>query len=161
MFKVSHTTLIVLSGLIWFAVGCFLLCLGINFLVGSLLHENLHTLSRPILDRLSPLSGGLEQAALIVVAISLAIGIFKGRFVFNKTVQKSVNRILSLPNPAPLNQIYTKKYYILLGCMFLIGFLVRFAPLDIRGAIDIAVGCALINGSVLYFRQAYRVYSTS
>lgn len=157
MFKVSHTVLIVLSGLIWLAIGCFLLPLGLNFIVGALLKENFATQSHPILTAMAPFVGGGESAALIWIALALAIGFFKGRFVFGKTVQRSVNRILSLPNPVHLSKIYPWQYYLLLSSMILLGFLVKFLPLDIRGGVDVIIGSALINGAMLYFRQAFAV----
>lgn len=155
MFKVNHVTMIVLSGLVWLVVGCFLLPLGLNFIVGSILKENLITVHRPVLDFLAPFAGGVDSAALLWIVFALLVGFFKGRYVFAKTVQRSVTRILALPNPAPLSQIYPLAYYILLGSMILLGVLVRFAPLDVRGGVDVAVGAALINGAMLYFRQAW------
>lgn len=155
MFKISHVTMIVLSGLVWLAVGCFLLPLGLNFIVDSILRENLTAVRRPVLDFLAPFAGGVDQAAIIWIALTLLIGFFKGRYVFAKTVHRSVKRILAFPNPAPLSKIYPPAYYILLGSMVLLGVLVRFAPLDIRGGVDVAVGAALINGAMLYFREAW------
>ncbi|WP_068468431.1 hypothetical protein [Candidatus Protochlamydia phocaeensis] len=161
MLKVSHTTLVVLSGLIWLAIGCFLLPLGLNFIVASILKENLATMQRPLLDNLVNLAGGWDQAALIVIAIALWLGFMKGRYVFSKTVEKSVERILTLPNPAPLSRLYTKKYFILLGVMVLLGFVVRFAPLDVRGGVDVIIGTALIQGAMLYFRRAFSIRNRS
>lgn len=154
MFKVSHVTLIVLSGLVWLAVGAMLLPLGLNFVVGSLLHENAAQ-PHPVLQFLAPYSGGLDQAALIWIAIMLFVGFLKGRRVFAKGVERSVSRIQTLPNPVSISKIYTPGYYLLLASMVLIGFLVRWTPQDVRGGIDIAVGSALINGAVLYFRAAF------
>lgn len=154
MLKASHTTLIVLSGLIWFAIGCFLLPLGLNFVVESILNENLITKHRPILDHLAPYIGGIDTAALIFIAFCLLVGYLKGRYVFSKTVQRGVERILMLPNPTSLANIYTKKYYLLLGSMVFLGVLVRLTTLDIRGGVDIIIGSALINGAILYFRCA-------
>ncbi len=154
MFKVSHSTLIFLSGLVWLAVGCFLLPLGLNFIVGALLKENA-TQPHPVLNFLASYVGGLDQAALVWIAFTLFIGVLKGRRVFSKSVQRSVNRILTLPNPTSLSKIYTPSYYLLLGSMVLLGVLVRFTTQDIRGGVDIAVGTALINGAMLYFRQAW------
>ncbi|MBA3722164.1 MAG: hypothetical protein H0W88_07175 [Parachlamydiaceae bacterium] len=158
MIKASHTTLITISGVIWLGIGCFLLSLGLNFLVASILQENLATTSRPIIDNIAPYIGGLDTAVIVLICLGLFIGYTKGKYIFAKTVQKGVNRIKSLPNPVSISQIYTKKYYILLGAMFLIGFVVKFAPLDVRGLVDVAIGSALINGAVLYFRNAYQVY---
>lgn len=154
MLKVSHATLIALSGMVWLAVGCFLLPLGLNFVVEALLKENA-ALPHPVLNFLSPYVGGLDQAALVWIALMLFIGFLKGRSVFAKSVKRSVNRIFTLPNPVSISKIYTPAYYLLLGSMVLLGVLVRYTTLDIRGGVDIAIGSALINGAMLYFRAAW------
>jgi hypothetical protein len=154
MFKVSHATLIFISGFVWLAVGCFLLPLGLNFVVESLLRENASQ-SHPVLHFLARFVGGMDSAAIVWIALTLFIGSLKGRKVFSKSVHRSVNRILAMPNPASLSKIYAPSYYILLGSMVLLGILVRFTPQDVRGGVDIAVGAALINGAMLYFRQAW------
>lgn len=156
MFKLSHTTLIAISGLIWLAVGFFLLPLGVNFLVAALLKENAEAF-HPLLISLAPLAGGVEAGALVLVVLGMMIGFLKGRFILSKTVKKGVDHIRSLPNPASLGQVYTLKYYILLGSMFLLGFLARMAPMDVRGLIDVTIGTALIIGAILYFRHALHV----
>ena len=155
--KVSHTSMVVLSGLVWLAVGVFLLALGLNFIFESILRENLAELRRPLLDSIIPYVKNLNQAALYLIALSFFVGYFKGRYILGKTVKKGVDRLASLPNPAKLSQIYTKKYYILLGVMVLLGVIVRFAPLDVRGAVDVAVGSALVTGATLYFFEAWRL----
>lgn len=154
MFKFSHMTLIALSGFVWFVVGCILLPLGLNFVVATLLQENA-ALPHPVLNFFAPMVGGLDQAALLWIALMLIVGFIKGRRVFAKGVTRSVARIKTLPNPASLSKIYTPGYYLLLGSMVLLGILVRYTPLDVRGGVDIAVGAALINGAVLYFREAW------
>lgn len=154
MFKIKHSTMIFLSGLVWFIVGCSLLSLGLNFIISSILAENL-TVSRPILDRLAPLVGGLDQAALVWISICVMIGLMKGRFIFAKSVHRSVKRIATMPNPAPISQIYPLSYYILLASMMFLGFIVRFASIDLRGGVDVIVGFALTTGALLYFRQAW------
>lgn len=154
MLKVSHTTMIVISGLVWLVIGCILLPLGLNFVVESILKENLATLHRPLLDSLAPYLDGVEPAALAWIALCLFVGFIKARYVFSKTVKKGIERIQSLPNPASLGQLYTKAYYILLGSMIFLGMLVKYLPMDIRGGIDIIIGAALINGAVQYFRSA-------
>lgn len=151
MFKFSHAMLIALSGLIWFFVGIYLLPLGIHFLIDNGLNQG------PLMSLLSSLD--IEEAGLILVAIGLAIGYFKGKHVFAKTVEKNVDRIRALPAPASLHHLYTVRYIVLLGTMILIGLSMRWfnLPLDVRGFIDVAVGSALINGSMLYFRKALLV----
>jgi hypothetical protein len=54
-----------------------------------------------------------------------------------------------------MTQAYDQKYWILLCLMMMLGMMFRFLPIavDIRGGIDVAIGSALINGAMLYFRQ--------
>ncbi|MDP1880613.1 MAG: hypothetical protein Q8K60_06710 [Parachlamydiaceae bacterium] len=161
MLKLSHTSLIVISGLIWLIVGCVLLPLGLNFIVDGVLKENFNASTHPILDFFIPIAGGVEQAALLLIACALAIGFMKGRYVFGKSVQRSVTRILTLPNPESILKLYSFPYLMLLGSMFLLGYIVKFLPLDVRGCVDVVIGSALINGAVLFFRQAWAVKERS
>jgi hypothetical protein len=156
MMKLRHSYMLFLSGLLWMVIGCFLLPLGLNFIVEALLKENGENYY-PILRFLSSYVGGFETAALCWIGISLGAGILKGRTVFAKNVRRTSARIQSLPNPAPITKMYTSKYYLLLASMFLIGFLFKFAPLDVRGGVDIAIGCGLIQGALLFFRQAWTI----
>jgi hypothetical protein len=73
-----------------------------------------------------------------------------------KTVKRTVNRITSFSEPIGLNQIYTKGYFLLIAAMMILASLMRVfrLPLDIRGTIDIAIGSALMNGALIYFRYA-------
>jgi hypothetical protein len=160
MLKMSHSALIIISGVIWLVIGCMLLSMGLNFIVSSILKDNLILMKRPIIDFFSSFTGGPDQGALVLIALALLVGFAKGKFVFKKTVNRTVSRIRSLPNPAPLTQIYARGYYLLLGLMFFLGFIVRFLPLDIRGGVDVIIGSALLNGSMLYFRQAYSLVKT-
>lgn len=148
--KLSHASLAFLSGLIWMAVGCFLLTLGLRLL----LEEN--QAAQPLVDLLSPYLGGAEQVALLLVALGLGVGYMKGRHVLGKSANKGIDRIKTLPNPAPISQIYSAKYYLLLGGMMALGMSIKFfgIPNDIRGTIDVAIGAALIQGSLVYARFA-------
>lgn len=154
MFKARHSTLVFLSGFSWLAIGCFLLAMGLNFIIETLLNEN-GALRHPVLNFLSSYMGGMEQAAMIWILFALFIGYIKGKYVFSKTVQRSIQRIQSLPNPVSIGKIYPYQYYLLIGSMIFLGFLVRFAPLDIRGGVDVLIGFALINGAALYFQKSW------
>lgn len=160
MLKVTHQTLILISGLIWLGVGCILLPVGLNILVESLLDENALQ-PHPLLSLISSLAGGIEQAALISIAFSLSVGFIKGRYLFAKTVARSVKRFLNMPTPISIAQIYPWQYYLLLGSMGFLGWIVRLFPSDIRGCIDIAVGAALINGAIHYFRAYFQSKSVT
>lgn len=154
MLKVSHATLVWISGLVWMAVGCFLLPLGLKLLIGSA--QNELGLSLPLLGSLASYVGGLEEAALVMTTIALFIGYIKGKHVLGKSAKRSIARILTFSNPTTLANIYSRAYYILLGSMIVLGMSIKWLGLsdDIRGVVDIAVGAALINGALIYFRSA-------
>lgn len=151
--KFSHTVLISISGLLWLAVGFYLMPLGIKFLVesASVGGDNLY-----LLNGLNDLGISFDSAALVLIALGLAIGYLKSRAIFAKTVRKGVLHIRSLPAKASITEVYTFKYLLLLGLMVLLGLSMKWfsVPLDIRGLVDVAVATALINGSMMYFRSA-------
>lgn len=158
MLKFSHTTMIVLSGLVWFAVGFGLLSLGINILVESSIHDQAVISNKPLLHFLSSLSGNQEAAVMVLLAFCLFVGYMKGRYVLGKSAIRGINRILTFPKPMHIKNIYSPKYYILLASMMLLGFLAKLLPTDIRGTVDVIIGSALINGAIVYFRAAYELY---
>lgn len=156
MLKLKHTTLIVISGLIWTVVGISLLSLGIGFVMegsGTTKPANF-----PLMSFLKQYTGNFEQAALLVTVMGLAIGYFKGRFVLGKSAKKGIERILSFSNPTHIKNIYSAKYYVLLLFMVTLGISIKYLgiPKDVRGMIDIAIGSALINGAMFYFRASFR-----
>lgn len=156
--KLSHKTLILLSGMIWMVIGCFLLSLGLGFILESVeIGRTKFEGNFPLVDSLMPYLGGLEQAALILIVFGLFIGYLKGRYVLGKSAVKGVQRIQTFPNPTELSNIYSKKYYILLGTMVGLGMSIKYLGLssDIRGVVDVIIGSALINGAMLYFRLAF------
>lgn len=158
MLKFSHSTLSWISGGIWLLVGFFLLQLGLRLMLEPAnLTEEGYT---PLLSAIAGLAGGYYEAAAAMIAIALYIGFLKGKHLLQKSARQGVERIRTFPNPAPIQNIYSAKYYILLGGMILLGFSMRFIgfPNDIRGMIDVAIGAALINGAVAYFRLGLDLY---
>ena len=155
--RLSKTVWIVISGLIWFIVGIGLLTLGLNFIVFKAQMDLGDTTS--LIAKLSPLTGGREQAALALIATGLIIGFIKGRFVLSKTVRRVSERILSLPQPIRFAQVYSKGYLMLIGGMVLLGMSMKWLglPAEVRGLIDVAIGSALMNGAMAYFRVAAAV----
>lgn len=153
--QVSHRTLLILSGMIWLAVGIFLTQLGVN-LLSEILNPNSMTKTAFIYS-LAGWMGGLDQAFFCLVMIALVVGFAKGKFILAKSAQKGVERIQQMPNPSPITKIYNARYYILLGGMMGLGMIIKVlgVPNDIRGPIDLAIGFALLNGSKVYFRQAF------
>jgi hypothetical protein len=154
MFKFRHKTLIILSGALWFAAGASLLPLGLGFISESAKDKEMAAQGLPLLSSLAVFAGSLEQAAVFAIALALVIGFFKGRFVLAKSVNRVVTRIRSYPEPMPIMHMYSLPYFLLLCSMVLLGISIKYLgiPLDVRGMIDVAIGAALINGSMLYFR---------
>ncbi|PJD98256.1 MAG: hypothetical protein CK425_00830 [Parachlamydia sp.] len=157
MFKVSHKTLVAISGSVWIGVGLFLLQLGIGLLLEAMrIQLIVQTDKFPILNFLAGM-GGVKVAALMLVILSLIVGFFKGRFVLRKTVVRSVARIRSFPDPTMIYHLYSKGNIVLILAMMGLGMLMRFLGVasDVRAFIDIAVGMALIQGGVLYLRSSF------
>ncbi len=151
--KFSQVTCVVMSGLIWFLIGLFLLTKGLNWIV----YTTHFATSSILLDFFVSFVNDKEQAALALITVALFIGFLKTRIVLHKTVKRVVQRIFSLEAPIPLSKVYKPSYYGLILGMMLLGMGLRFlqVPGDFMGLIDVAVGSALLNGAVLYFRYAF------
>lgn len=156
--KFKHRTLIAVAGALWFVIGLFLLTLGIRFVMESVRDPSM--LDKPgcfsILSLASYFVSSLNNAVILLLTSALLLGYIKGKIALGKTVYKQIDRISGLPNPAKLKFLYTKGHYLLIALMIALGFSMRFLPitLDTRGFIDIAIGSALMNGALLYFRSA-------
>ena len=148
------------SGGVWFVVGVCLLILGVKFVVFSCLEDPSCSF---LLTKLRTLTKSKEQSALLLVSSALFIGFIKGRFVLAKTARRVVKKIYSLKEPIALSQIYSLGYILLIAFMVFLGVAMRWLnlSLDIRGAIDIAIGSALMNGAMHYFRAAFKSNSRS
>lgn len=156
----SKTTWIVISGVVWFIVGTALLTLGLNFIVCKAQIDIDETTS--LIAKIAPFVQGREQAALALVIVGLTIGFIKGRYVLVKTVKRVVERIVNLPSPIKISQVYGKGYLLLIVGMILLGLSMKWLglPIEIRGMIDVAIGSALMNGAVAYFRIAFSMQKT-
>lgn len=128
----THRSWILFSGFLWLVMGLWLLNKGLH------LTHNANW-----------------------IAIGLAIGFIKGRFILAKTVRRVVGRILSLPLPIRAGQVYAKSYWFLISGMMGLGMLMRFFPNEVRGVVDVTIGSALINGAMLYFRATYGIETPS
>lgn len=153
MLKVNHKALILLSGAVWMIAGCGLLYLGLHLMIDGLQARA----EVPLLSSLGPFLGGIEQVALFLIVFGLFIGYMKGRYVLGRAAKKGIHRIRTLPEPADISSIYSKQYYLLLGAMVLLGMSIKWLglPNDVRGFVDVAIGSALINGAMCYFRECY------
>ncbi|MDR3623933.1 MAG: hypothetical protein P4L16_02200 [Chlamydiales bacterium] len=156
MLKFKHSTLIVVAGLIWMAVGVYLLNMGLRLISEKALQHMAEVHPTSLLSYLAAFAGGIQEASVVLIALAMLIGYFKGRYVLAKTVHRMVARIREMPSPVALHRIYGARFYVLIAIMMGLGMLIRFfdTPADIRGAVDVIIGSALVNGALLYFRQA-------
>jgi hypothetical protein len=153
--KLSHANLTFLSGAIWMTIGIFLLQLGLNLLLIQNPEAHANT---PLLNLFSGAFTS-QEAAIAIIALFLYIGFLKGKHLLTKTANRGIAHIRTLPNPSEIHKVYGKKYFLLIGVMILLGISMKYfaVPTDIRGAIDVAVGAALINGAVHYFRTGFQL----
>ena len=150
----SRVSWMVISGLLWFAVGLWLLTLGVNFIVQKALLFPAETSS--VIAKLSGIAGGREPGAFMWVMLGLIVGFIKGRFALGKTVRRFAFRLAQIQEPIPFKSVYRLRDLGLIALMILLGLCMKWfaVPLEIRGFVDVAVGAALINGAILYFRAS-------
>jgi len=146
----THRTWIAISGFLWLAVGGGLLFKGLYLISDGTISTN------SLCFQMKGLFGSPHQSGTALIAAGLLVGFIKGRFILSKTVKRVALRISSLPLPIRVSSVYAPSYFILIGAMIALGMTLRFLPIpiDLRGFIDTAVGSALINGAMLYFRAA-------
>ncbi len=141
---------IAFSGLLWLGVGVMLLTKGLSLFAQAVLDPT------SLCARMSGYFGSARQTAIAFIGVSLALGFVKGRFVFSKTVRRVVQRIEQLSLPIRPQHVYSRPYLLLILSMVGLGLSLRFLPIlpDVRGFVDVAIGSALINGSVLFMIAA-------
>ena len=143
--QITRNTHLKVAFFIWGLVGTGLLIAGGAFLFG---------------DRsLSVLNGETAvswQAEGIGLAIALVIGFIKGRFVLTKVARKYIARIKTLPESSPFYMTFSRKSWVMVGGMMLLGRVIRAmgAPHLVVGSIYVAVGFALVLGSRTYINTS-------
>jgi hypothetical protein len=109
------------------------------------------------------LVGGLRRLSSLVdcplgwlgtyLGMSLLIGLFKGQLVFKKSVDLTVTRWARVEGAISWNQVLSWKYGVLMISMMGLSQIARSLPDLVRGCLSVAVGVALIQGAVLYFKK--------
>ena len=151
--KITPFKALMISFATWLLIGVFLLQKGLKLLVGVAHSQE----SGYFTQLLGNTIGSKEHAALLFITVALMIGFLKGRFVLSKTVARISNRFFSYGEYMTLKQLYPFYYVAIIFSMMLMGMLLRFTPLsgEVKGIVDVAVGSALINGAMQYFRVAF------
>lgn len=142
---------IIVSGIKWFAIGVMLLLKGLRLITAAAEHS---AIQAPLIKYFQTFASNRHQASLLIVCLGLFIGFIKGRTVLAKTVGRITSRINLHSGGLTLSQAYDRKYWIVIGVMMALGMTLRFLPVpaDIHGGVDVAIGSALINGAMIYFR---------
>jgi len=121
---------------LWLIGGLILTIRGISFLLDAPEHP------------------GVAMLALII-AVAMAIGYGKGKFVLSKTSQRNLERIDQFTEPKKPIQVYSVRSWIIIGLM--VGISVTLSvlntPLLWRGGINLAIGFALIISSLAYLKS--------
>ena len=132
MLQVTHKRLYQIAGAIWLMIGLLLLRKGVQYLQWD----------------------GEYSTLLLLVLCALSLGILKGRMVLAKVALRTQKRLALLEEPTPITHLYTRGNALLILSMMGLGMLLNVLNIhsDIRAFIDIAVGSALIQGSISYFR---------
>lgn len=159
MFKCSHFVLIALAGLVWALVGVMLMTAGVHHLMDAMRFWDQMVASSnfSLVKYFSLVFKHPDQVMTAIIVFAILVGYLKGHFALSKSVKNGVQRIVSYPNPSPLKNLYQKKYYALMVLMMGLGMFLRWLklPHDLHGAIDLAIGSALLKGAMLYFRYAW------
>lgn len=97
-----------------------------------------------------------EVSLALIMALATFVGLMKGRMVMGKVVDRSVAHVDSLGGSVPLWRLFPVKSLMLIGSMMLLGMLFNrlSLPFDVRGAVDMAIGVALIRGALFFFRRS-------
>lgn len=160
MWKLHNKSMVIFSGVIWLCIGLMLLSIGTNLFIQGITaidESNIAVASYPLMKITSDYVGKAPIAAALLFALSTCLGYFKGRYVLSRSAKRSISRIATLPSPSPIYQLYSPVYYLLLALMIGLGMSFKLLGIggEIRAIIDVAVGSALISGSLEYFRTAY------
>src|SRR5262249_37560364 len=126
MIKLSHRTLYAISGAVWLMIGIMLVNLGLGLIMHGFQEKGfVEEGYSGFFFSLASLTRGFDNAAIVLVVISLTIGFLKGRLVLQKAALKSSYRIAKLANPTSFTNLYTPANLILIGCMMALGMLMK------------------------------------
>ena len=136
----NKNSLYVLAGSIWGLVGLFLIIRG-----ATMYQEALNT------------QNATQTALMISIAVSIIVGVAKGRFVLSKTARRNKSRIESIEGPLKVHHVYAKSFYFLIAGMILLGVSLRTFNEYLGGYVVVAaiycgIGLALMVSSLTYWK---------
>jgi uncharacterized membrane protein len=137
---VNKNSLYTMAGSVWGLVGLFLIVRGAGMYQAALETQN-----------------ASQTAVAISIAISVIIGVAKGRFVLSKTARRNKSRIESIEEPLKVHHVYAKSFYFLIAGMILLGVSMRTFNEYLGGYVVVAavycgIGLALMVSSLTYWK---------
>lgn len=128
---VKRKYLILISGLVWVAIGILLIALAINWL------SELHF-----------------AGTWIYIIAGVIFALIIHHFGFLKIVDKNLGRIKSLDNKTCVFAFMSWRSYLLVIVMITMGILLRHSPLprNLLSIIYVGIGLALVLSSIRYLR---------
>jgi len=151
--------LITIAGFVWFTVGLALLIKGL-YLILFAAHLSGQK-GGPLLSALMyAFTGAIFPSILTMILFGLLLGLAKGKWAFGRAAKRTVQRIYPMRGKIHLSKLYRLHDIMLIVSMIALGRLMNWVhvPRDIHGLIDIAVGSALVNGAMIYFRYAIKIW---
>jgi hypothetical protein len=137
---VNKNSLYALAGSIWGLVGLFLIIRGAVMYQDALNTQN-----------------ATQTALMISIAVSIIVGVAKGRFVLSKTARRNKSRIENIDGPLKIHHVYAKSFYFLIAGMILLGVSLRTFNEYLGGYVVVAaiycgIGLALMVSSLTYWK---------
>jgi hypothetical protein len=134
-------------GLGWMGMGLWLCYKGMRLMQGAIAAPE----EAPCIQWLAGY-GGFQAGVFTLLAISLGVGLLKGRFVLRRTALRLVARWQE--SPAAFRRLLLTRTAPLILLMMGLGLALRFSgvPKDLHGAVDLAIGSALAQGGLAYVR---------
>jgi hypothetical protein len=137
--QISHRTLIIIAGIVWFGGGISLLLKG-----GALIKDAYSIDAQSVWTYIAALVG--------VIA-----GLLKGMSIFNKSCKKNINRIHALPNPR-IWQCFRPGILIFLAIIIPAGAWMskaaagNYTLLCFVGALDLSISFALLTSGLVFWK---------
>ena len=150
MVNILNKKILYISAAMWACVGIMLLNKGLRLTIGST--QEVHT---PLLSWIqSVFERPAEQSALFIVCLGIFFGFLKGRFALRRSINRIIDNV-KIAQKVSFKIVYPPKFLFLMAAMMGLAMTLKAlaVPKDIMGLIDIAVGSALINSSIIYLRN--------
>jgi hypothetical protein len=155
--KISHSRALQLHGLMWTAIGCFLIFYkGFN-VIGTLEKGVLSLENRPMIffRHLVSILGSFKIAIVLWGVFCLVIGWILYKVVVSKIAYKKMESLRKKHHPLPVNSLLSLMDLIFLVCIVYSGEMTKLLYKEFRFLVFVAAGFSLILGGLLMVRLSF------